>query len=237
MPERDVATIIARIIDAFAHKPEAEQEQRERHQKQTIFWTKLTLWALIVYSTITAFIFLANYQSNEINREAMIAANRAWLGISRLEIARPIEAQDGPVIMAYIENIGRYPAFDMKTSGGWRTIRLAQPFKTAQAFPEIDSWAALDNSIRSGCLSNQPINGGMIQFPSTTHEGHYQLDSPNPIIGLQDVRMDSAIILAEGCLTYRTFAATRHTGFCQYISKFRTGQWEFNYCPAGNFAE
>src|SRR5262249_39639577 len=124
-----------------------------------------------------------------------------------------------------------------KTGGGWSVVGLAKKLEKQEAFPPIGFWPNVDLSIKAGCASNAPMYGAMAQFPSATVEGRYQLSSPDPIPDLKDLRDDRAIILVTGCLTYSTFDKPHHTGFCEYVSKVRTGAWEFNYCPGGNFAE
>jgi hypothetical protein len=171
-------------------------------------------------------------------RKSMEAASRAWLTPTHLEFLKGIDDPGGPSIMIHYQNVGHFPAIDVKTSGGWNVLPLDKPITRADAFPESAFWPEVDRILRSGCKSNKPISGGSTVFPTSNTEGHYVPSPPNPFPDLQGVKAREQIIIVTGCLTYSTFDLPRHTGFCQFASDIRiTPQWEFNNCPVGNFTE
>ena len=234
-PASIVELVVGGIISSLFRQRAPDDGQSERHHREVLRWTKLTFFGLLFYSVITFGLFIVGICQTKISQQTMVAANRAWLAPTVVEFLNPIEDPDGPVIIVRYQNIGRYPALDVKSGMG----PVAVPFDQGtnpREYPKSQMWPSIDKTIRDGCNANQPLVGAADVFPSTTKES-------NLIAGMKDqidkslVQSGAQIILVTGCLTYRTFNEIHRTGFCQYASKTRINQWEFLSCPVGNFAD
>jgi hypothetical protein len=54
----------------------------------------------------------------------IIAANRAWLSPTDFDFIKPISDPEGPTFIGHYQNIGRFPALDVKNAMGWVAIPL-----------------------------------------------------------------------------------------------------------------
>ena len=252
MLPRDWKKEIADVVDKSAeHNAEAiadplkqlaadfggYKSERIKNDKWTL--GGLLLNALLVF--ITAIIFYCQLRVSQNTdatfKEILVASNRAWLS-ERIAFTRPFDASEAPSLVGLFENVGRFPALDIKATAWWRPIDLAKPLERSDAFPDAPSWTALDKEIREGCSANSPQAGGVYIFPGThVPEGRVAVTAPNPLPDMQPVRDRKQVIAIAGCLTYNTFESTHHTGLCRYLTDVISGQWEVATCPGGNFAE
>jgi hypothetical protein len=122
---------------------------------------------------------------------------------------------------------------------GLAPAKLAHAIGNPRDTPEIlPSWTIIDSVMKAVCEGSLPIVGSETVFPSVTTEHNMisGFDETKAKIDRNSFQNGTDIILITGCLTYKTFDQIHHTGFCQYISKHRTGTWEFLTCPGGNYA-
>lgn len=240
----DAAANIATAIDALRDAQNTQTTQEDSNQKISVALSCITIFLVFLTVIFTGLSWCAFrdqlhvLQSSDATfKNTLIAANRAWLNPSHFEFVKTPDAPEGPIIMGYYENVGRFPALDIKFSAGWFPIPLAKPIEAKNVFPETPLWPGFDKTIRTGCRGNQPMVGGATQFPSTHVEGHFNVTAPDPIPDMRPVKDGGQIILLTGCLTYNTFDEAHHTGYCRYVFKNMSGQWDVAVCPVGNFAE
>jgi hypothetical protein len=202
-----------------------------------------TTWGIFLtagFTLITAGIFYCQLRvferSDRIFERTLVATNRAWLAPTHLEFAKSIEASDGPIILVHFRNVGHSPALDLKTSGGWFPAKITKTVENG--FPEVfPTWEQINATIHAACEQNKPIPDGQSVFPDETWETNTIVTAPKNPPDKAAITAGSEAIIVVGCLTYNSFDEMRHTGFCRYASKSRTGQVEFLSCPAGNFAK
>jgi hypothetical protein len=120
---------------------------------------------------ITAIIFYCQLRVSQNTdatfKEILVASNRAWLS-ERIAFTRTFDASEAPSLVGLFENLGRFPALDIKATAWWRPIDLAKPLERSDAFPDAPSWTALDKEIREGCSANSPQLAGSIYFRAPT---------------------------------------------------------------------
>lgn len=188
-----------------------------------------TLVFVGVYTAITGFIWYAAQkqinallESNKISHGALVAVNRAWITADSFDFIKPIDTLDGPGVLSYFRNVGREPALDVKTSLGLVAIPLEKPVSRPRDWPESSKWAALDKASRAACLGNSPFDGAMAVFPSAGSEGNLISGPPVSSFDKTANAEGHQLLVAIGCVTYRTFDEVHHTGFCQFASRSRT---------------
>lgn len=220
---------------------EATNTERPDLVKRTIdIATVVLLIGTVIFTGLSWCVFrdqLRVAQSSDATfKDTLVAANRAWLAPTHVDFFKPIDDPDGPSFMGHYQNVGRYPALDVKNSLGWVAIPLTKPVATPRELPESVLWPGIDQTIRVGCGNSVPDPDGETVFPSTTNENN-MLSGPSTSAGdKSEINAGRQLIVITGCLTYRTFDEVKHTGFCRYASKARTGQWEILSCRVGNFA-
>jgi hypothetical protein len=170
-------------------------------------------------------------QSNKISRNTLIASNRAWLNPTHFEFIKPIDADDGPVVSALLQNVGRFPALDNKSTMVLFGVPLQAPI---DGKPYDSTWDQMGKTIRDACAMMASVPDGPSVFPSSISDTNMIAKPP-----LDKIKIDAGehLLLIMGCLAYSTFNEPHHTGFCRFASKARAGQWELLVCPVGNFAE
>jgi hypothetical protein len=220
-------------------KAKHQAAERDFWRKQLCVGRGLNLITFVAaIAAIVGLIFVAKGLSEA--RRATVEANRAWLTVVNIKFQRGLDAKEGrPVLAGLFQNIGRDPAMDIKTGGGWYPITLIKPLTSPDTFPEIvGGWGALSKSIKDGCWANKPEIGNVIIAPLPSAASSFTIANPNPLPMTQPITIDhTQILVASGCLTYRTFDAVRHTSFCQYWRPSPDSGMEFASCRGGNFAE
>jgi hypothetical protein len=220
-----IASALAAIRDQLkAHNERQDrEEQRQPSSEHRKIWfdilTVLFVFATAVFTGLSWLAFreqvnemkaaygpirdsaVAAKQSGDAAENSNIYANRAWIGVGRLEFTRGIDSPGGPVIMVYFQNVGRFPALDIRTGGTWLVMPLAKVIERTDAFPESPMWQVLDKQVREQCSSVEPFAGGMTSFPISTIEGHYQLSAPTPLPDMQPVKNRMQVLVAPGCIT------------------------------------
>lgn len=216
-----------------------------RGDKERIFrdWATIALLALAFSATIVQTVIFSHQlgisqSSDKTFKDTLVATNRAWMAVSHVDFLRQPDATgEGPLIMAFFRNVGRFPALDVRNDGGWFVMPVTSVAKLSP-MPDTGSWLFVDQIVRRTCSGLQPSPGQNVVFPFTEREGNYELSDPDPMPDVAAIaKSQNQLIVADGCMSYRTFEDVHHTGFCQFATNRRTGKWEFLSCPAANFAD
>jgi hypothetical protein len=118
----------------------------------------------------------------------------------------------------------------------WHVLSLVNPVSKRDTVPESKQWGELDKQLRDQCERATPLKGGTVVFPSSQSHGFFETSPPERLPA--EIDLKSQLIVAYGCITYRSFDETHHTGFCQFATNVRTApKWEFLNCPVANFAD
>lgn len=228
-----IGTPLNRLANEFdGYKAKQDETKKSNGRREWAGLIGIYLSAFLVF--VTAVIFYCQLRASE---QADVNSNRAWLAVTDIKFTRPLDSADGPEITGVYNNVGRSPALDVRAGGTW-TVMPAQIAEHPElfAFPTSSLWGVLDSQIRSQCLSVLPLKGGQTTFPKGPGDSS-TLAAPKPLPQLKNViDQNGEILIAPGCLTYRSFGEVRHTGFCRYAS-FENKRWLFRYCPVGNFAK
>jgi hypothetical protein len=179
----------------------------------------------------------AAIDGNGINSKTLIASNRAWLAPASVEFVKSIEANDGPIVSAIYQNVGRFPAMDVKATIAVNSIELDEKLVGPRVIgPRSRFWPHVDLTLRTACSINQPVVGGGSVFPSSP-SGQNLISGPTEPIDKVRILAGEHVLIAQACLVYRTFDETHRSIFCQFATNVRSGNWEFLNCPVGNFAQ
>jgi hypothetical protein len=228
----------ASSLKPIVDEQRASYEVKQRDNDRKYFGEGATFLLLFVAAGIALMQWTTLEKTDKTLNSTLVSSNRAWLGVNRIEFWRGIDDQKGMAIVAYYQNIGRSPALDVKTGGTWMVVPLAQKMVSENEMPITPVWSELDRQIKQRCRGVQPLDGGSAVFPFNNVENFEQLAAPDPMPDMHPVKEKTSIIVAPGCLTYRTFDSIQHTGFCQYAIDVSTPpSRQFRWCPAGNFAE
>jgi hypothetical protein len=231
---------IASVLHRLVENKKTDSEKREIFENSQHRWSKWTAFGVWIYTLITVGIFIASLVSNSISGASRVDANRAWLAPTTFFFEKSVDDPNGPIVKVDFQNVGRVPALDVNVTGGIVPEHLTQPLMGRNNLPAINpSWEAVEADMRKACEGREPIKDRWTIFPSV------QTDT-NITVGVDEIAgsaaergnvvAGTAIYIVVGCIVYRTFDETRRTGFCRYITKHRTGEWEILNCPVGNFA-
>jgi hypothetical protein len=236
--QKNIAVAINSLSANFStYLTKQDDSERKKSRRENI-----TIGSLVVTAVVTiALAYIACLQTGISDRtdktlhNTLVEANRAWLAPSHLEFIKAIDVADGPVVSVHFRNVGHSPGLNLKNSSGWLPIKITKA--SENGFPEVfPTWEQIGATIRTSCEQNKPTPDGQSVFPDEIREGNMIATAPKDAADKSGITNGSEAIIVTGCLTYNSFDEVRHTGFCRYASKIRSGQWEFLSCPAGNFA-
>jgi hypothetical protein len=209
-----------------------DKAQRQAEDKSKKLWERgstVGLW-VAAGAAVVAIISTSIDTQNTID-----ASNRGWVGVSRIEFAKGIDAAGGPKIVVYHQNVGKSPAIDIRTGGTWLATSWSPSVLRSSLLPESKLWGELDKQIKGQCSGVKPLEGGSALFPSATI--HSELAAPDKIPDMKPGKDHNVLIIAPGCVTYRTMNKVRHTSFCQYATDIDGPPNAFVNCPSGNHAD
>jgi hypothetical protein len=226
----------------------ADERRYWRHQVWAL-WSSVGIAVatllFVVLGAYTAFCAFKETQrqanaavdANKIYRATLEASNRAWLGPMSVDFLKPIDADDGPLVIATYQNVGRFPALNSKTTLSLTSIELDKKITGPHVWPESKQWPAVDIELRTSCLLNQSIMGGATIYPNASNIGSNAVAGPTIPIDKTGIQAGTHLLIARGCLVYQTFEETHRTIFCQFATNVRNGKWEWLSCPVGNLAQ
>jgi hypothetical protein len=134
------------------------ENDRAKHERKVLFWTKVAGIGVVVYTLVTAFILAASVYSAWTARDTEIQQLRAYVAISNGASVLVDEQK----IEFPVDNFGQTPAKDARMSGQWEFTRfeedLAADFKFPDR-PQCDLAASvLGQNIAFGIITILPKN-------------------------------------------------------------------------------
>jgi hypothetical protein len=166
--------------------------------------------------------------SNQLNRDALIASSRAWVGPIDAKIVGTVELEKPVKVIISIRNTGREPAKNFR----W----IPEHFITTGDM-DVAVGQKIDSSLRF-CFGTPSTVSGQVIFPSTG----FGSGADFPIEFSKD-EIDEGVIAGEktlviqGCIAYESFGAARHSAFC-YLFKNKIGATDhLNICDGGSNAD
>ncbi len=185
--------------------PEVWADIKKNPESVMAIFTMLIFAATAAYAVIATLQWCALLDSNKINRENVIAAQRPWLtndGNGSLVITDVSEDALTGSFTFNVKNFGPSPALDVG-----QAIQLF--VRTRGDMSEFDE------AKKKACQSADAgaVVGGNSIFPQQTHNYSWE-----PSFLVPGLRKEIGVILIEGCLAYTDQFApkriTHHTTFC-----------------------
>jgi hypothetical protein len=162
--------------------------------------------------------------------DSLIASNRAWVAPVMTQRVEPIVAGKKLTIRVIYGNPGKEPALDTNQQMVFRTGRTTLDTNSEFVAMEIEP--------NLTCEGLTPRQGALAVYP-TAFGSSYFWTATSPFDISQDVIDRKEAIYINACFAYRTFERGHQSGFCIFLLP-KLGkppdQWEFSFCPSGNFA-
>ncbi len=169
-------------------------------------------------------------QSNETNRDALIAAQRAWVGPIDARVDGAVETGKPVKLVISVCNTGREPARNFR----WTTNSIV-------ATSEDDSNGTLGSKIASNllfCLGTPSLPHGQVIYPTTGFGSGFDFTTDFSEKDIDDdVVTGRKTLVIQGCVAYDSFEKTRHSGFCYFFKAGSTKIDHLNICLNGSDAD
>jgi hypothetical protein len=120
---------------SYSEQSDAGQDRQNTTQEKIAKWTKGAVFAAIFYATIATWQACEMRNSTEVNRAALVATQRAYIGVTGLNIER---SQYNPKLVTYfvspvIVNTGNTPTKNLWYTAVWGAVPTSvQDEKTVQ---------------------------------------------------------------------------------------------------------
>jgi hypothetical protein len=226
---------IALSINALKATYEANERAHAAHDRKILKWTGAAAGAAIFYTVLTAIIMAVAIYQALLSREAIVAANRAWLAPLNLGFNSPL-SEDGVIdVILNIPNVGREPASGVE----WRF--------DLRAVPHIPETGGTNLEIGIGpndtCANTHPPKGdGIVLWPGGTSNNlipNTFEDTPeHRVIASQTIHREISMVV-QGCVVYRaadTEHASRFRFFLRDIHGRPVSEWRYQVSTTGNEA-
>ena len=232
-----------------------KEEQREDRGKRFREWTTIALIALTfiaicyqvhemikVYDPIRDQAIAANKSATATNKSAtasakvaedseksLIAGSRAWVGPTDAKITSGAPGEGQPVkVVISVRNSGREPARDVR----WIPTKIV-----AASDEDVSLSQKVDTNLRF-CLGTPSQQFGQVIYPTGGFGEGFEytvLFDGNEVD--QDFVDGKKLFVLQGCLTYESFGATRHSAFCYFFKNKTTALEHLNICASGSSAD
>jgi hypothetical protein len=164
--------------------------------------------------------------SNQINRTAMVEANRAWLSTDGA-IIRELELGHNLRYFIKYRDIGKGPAFD-------QNMAFEDGYINTPADMDISN---LQLKKRDMCTGLAPKRGGNVSFPPIGENTDVHTEDSRLIVDANTLNMKH-MVFVRGCFAYRTMGNVGHTSFCYVFDVVPSDKSGFDAiainCPSGN---
>jgi hypothetical protein len=169
-------------------------------------------------------------ESNRLNREALIASSRAWVGPVDAKISGGVELAKGVKIVVSVRNTGKEPARNFR----WIPTHI---IATNKSLNDGSVSHAVDTNLKF-CFGTPATTFGQVIFPSTGFGSgaDFSIEFPKEEID-EEVISGAKILVAEGCIAYATFGEVRHSAFCYYFKSGLSSLDHLNICDGGSNAD
>ena len=165
-------------------------------------------------------------------RDAMIAAQRAWVGPAYLTWTQgPTVGTDGK-LQLYYQNTGREPATRFFNIPGIPTV---MDFGDPSTLQSVD---AAVKSFQKSCFEWQAtLPGTSVVYPAEPGTNNsFQIPVAKNLID-QPMTDGRKALVVNGCFVYWTAGITHHSSYCFIWGQKMANGAFFNYCQAGNDAD
>jgi hypothetical protein len=219
-------------IDTVTNRvnPNSTQQNNDRDP-----WVKRAAIAAIIYAGFTFVIMIINGFQTWYTRQAIFAANRAWIAPRYMRFNSPL-VENGVVDVALsIPNVGREPALAVKYKFDLRGIKYIPQANVPNPEADVPINHTCDN------LHTDKASG-LVDWPEVSYGSNfipYAFDdtSENRQIA-NDALHHMRSMMVQGCIVYRT-GGDEHTSHFRFFLRDNerpSVQWNFNSMRTGNEA-
>jgi hypothetical protein len=232
-----------------------KEEQREDRAKRFREWITIALIALTfiavcyqvhemikVYDPIIDQAIAANESAKATNKSAtastkvaedneksLVASSRAWVGPTDAKITTGTPAVGQPTkVVISVRNSGREPARDFR----WIPTKIVTAKGDEGALNQ-----KVDTNLRF-CLGTPSQKFGQVIYPTGGFGEGFDftvLFDGSEVD--QQVVDGEKVLVVQGCLTYESFGATRHSAFCYFFENKTSAIEHLNICSSGSSAD
>jgi len=168
--------------------------------------------------------------SNNINRQAVIASARAWLTPSDASIVSPIQVGTPLSLSVSFGNVGKEPALGFVAQDEMGMVEAPRAY---------ESWYTVfkKNYLLDVCAKTDASDGGNTFYPSSLRDYSFGLNTQQPFTN--DMMKGTRILYLHGCFAYRspvTKDTVHKSEYCFMLVPDRRGGFKSVSCPYGNHA-
>jgi hypothetical protein len=167
--------------------------------------------------------------SNKLNRDALIASSRAWVGPTIAKTESSPESGKPLIISVQYANTGREPALNF--------VYAVDVFTATKVDEDNGVLTAKVEAYFKGCRAATTLRSGQVVFPTVANT------TTNLNFTTVDSFVDQAIldgektIIIDGCFVYKSFEVVRHSYFCYYFNSKKSKPDALNFCDNGAGAD
>jgi hypothetical protein len=167
--------------------------------------------------------------SNTLNRDALVASSRAWVGPTIAKIEPAPEIGKPLKISIQYANTGKEPALNF--------VYTADVF-TASAADEANGVStAKVEAYFKGCRAATNLRSGQAVFPTVSYSANnLSLTSVDGFVD-QAILDGETTVIIDGCFAYKSFDVIRHSYFCFFFNSKKGKPDALNYCDNGAGAD
>jgi hypothetical protein len=163
----------------------------------------------------------------EDSEKSLVAGSRAWVGPTDAKITSGAPADGQPVkVVISVRNSGREPARDVR----WLPTKIV-------AADDGTLSQKVDTNLRF-CIGTPSQKFGQVIYPTGGFGEGFEftvLFDGSEVD--QEVIDGKKTIGVQGCLTYESFGATRHSAFCFFFQNKTSALEHLNICSSGSSAD
>lgn len=169
-------------------------------------------------------------ESNRLNREALIASSRAWVGPIDAKLSGALKVGEVVKVIVSIRNTGKEPARNFRWIPG-------HFIATNENLADGSLSQKVDTSLRF-CFGTPSTPFGQVVFPSTGFGSgaDFPIEFPKEEID-EGVISGEKILIVHGCMAYESFGTVRHSAFCYLFKSGLSAIDHLNICEGGSSAD
>lgn len=228
--EKEATPIIGPVPSTVPQTPPSPSQDKNAQKKCR--WTQdpgmfiLTLaglTVLVAYTCYTRLLVIDGETSSatqlQLTREALIAANRAWVVPRTMKLTGTLNAGHDATFYLYIDNSGHEPAKNAGRGEDPKSIgREALAGATSDTITDKFDGAIRTTAFADTCALAKKTHRLGVIYPSAPNSYSNGVGVPGKWI-TPDVVNGSAMLVIKGCITYDTINLHGWSAYCFFYNK------------------